>query len=256
MKTIRRILVHQERLWLLEFMLERGADPMVCCDSGKNIMHDLFWSAKADDAEQAETMHQAMELVIDQIARKVGAVKLLSLLLSADRHKNTPLDYIKPMLQPHWKQLLDRVVARVMDSPELSQPHSQPSPPSPQASLQGGKTEAGATTGVAAGGATGGTKRSGWSEEQEGGVQKRQRRGGCAEARMAGGCGEGDTQRTSGGDEDEASEDTVDSLQGEGAEVRCMHGVCVAVSNACQLVCKWGAGGDGAMHRRTGDGGT
>ena len=34
-----------QRVWVLAHLLEMGGDTMVCCDAGKNVLHDLFWSA-------------------------------------------------------------------------------------------------------------------------------------------------------------------------------------------------------------------
>ena len=58
MKCCRRALYTPSRspLAVVSLLLKHGADPMVCCDSGKNVLHDLFWSAKPPPADVLHAM--------------------------------------------------------------------------------------------------------------------------------------------------------------------------------------------------------
>merc|ERR1711998_626971 len=79
----------------------------VCCDAGKTVLHDLFWSAKPPPQEVLE----AMELVLEVLFAVTGKIGLLALLQSPDRHGLTPLEYIKPSQQTNWKLLVDKIVS-------------------------------------------------------------------------------------------------------------------------------------------------
>merc|ERR1711971_1198395 len=121
MKMLRHVIWNNNRRWLFSLLLGRGADPMVCCDSGKNLLHDLFWAAKANpvgstneiDEEQALHLHRFTTMVIEMIWQRIGSQELLCLLGAKDQHGNNPVDYINPEMQPHWMELLDFIVTRI-----------------------------------------------------------------------------------------------------------------------------------------------
>ena len=70
MKCCRRALYTTSRspLAVVSLLLKSGADPMVCCDSGKNVLHDLFWSAKPPPPDVLE----AMETMVDMLHESTG----------------------------------------------------------------------------------------------------------------------------------------------------------------------------------------
>ena len=109
MKCCRRALYTTSRspLAVVSLLLKSGADPMVCCDSGKNVLHDLFWSAKPPPPDVLE----AMETMVDMLHESTGKEGLLELMLSEDKHGYTPLDYVVPEQQPNWRKVVDTVVA-------------------------------------------------------------------------------------------------------------------------------------------------
>lgn len=119
MKACRHVVEHKDRKWIVRVLIDKGADPMVCCESGKNLLHDLFWVSRAGfdsesgavSVEEAQSMHNTVSYVIDTIRQKVGFGQLLRLLFSQERRGDTPLDYINPVLQPHWQELLDKVLS-------------------------------------------------------------------------------------------------------------------------------------------------
>jgi len=94
-----------QRVWVLAHLLEMGGDTMVCCDAGKNVLHDLFWSAMPPPME----VLQAMEDVITMLHKVTGHKGLLELMLCKDRQGFTPADYIKPE-QTNWKSIMDRIL--------------------------------------------------------------------------------------------------------------------------------------------------
>ena len=70
MKVCRRALSTNchSPLAVVGLLLRAGANPMVCCDSGKNVLHDLFWSAKPPPPD----VLQAMEAMVDMIHECTG----------------------------------------------------------------------------------------------------------------------------------------------------------------------------------------
>ena len=59
---------------------------MVCCASGKNVLHDLFWSAKPPPPDVLE----AMETMVDMLHESTAGEGFLELMLSEDKHGYTP----------------------------------------------------------------------------------------------------------------------------------------------------------------------
>jgi len=109
MKSCRHVVSEEgaSKLWLIEHLLDCGADPLVCCDSSKNVLHDLFWSAVPPPA----AVLYAMEHVLHQLLESVGRSGVLLLMCSTDRFGFTPADYIKPENQSNWKRLVDNMFA-------------------------------------------------------------------------------------------------------------------------------------------------
>lgn len=128
MKVCRRALSGNDKgggLSVVSLLLKSGANPMVCCDSGKNVLHDVsclcnslidpgcpgqpqvFWTAKPPPCAVLE----AMEKMVGILREATGKNGLLELMLSEDKHGYTPLDYVVPSLQPNWRKIVDTVVA-------------------------------------------------------------------------------------------------------------------------------------------------
>ena len=106
---------------------------MVCCDSGKNVLHDLFWSAKPPPRDVLE----AMETMVDMLHESTGKEGLLELMLSEDKHGYTPLDYVVPEQQPNWRKVVDTVVAWAVSDAEHDEAFScVTGPPGSQGSSQ------------------------------------------------------------------------------------------------------------------------
>jgi len=105
-------------LSVISLLLKSGANPMVCCDSGKNVLHDVFWTAKPPPAEVLE----AMENMVAILRESTGKNGLLELMLSEDKHGYTPLDYVVPSQQPNWRKIVDTVVAWASEEASLSSP--------------------------------------------------------------------------------------------------------------------------------------
>jgi len=99
MKACRHVVEHKDRQWIVKALIDKGADPMVCCESGKNVLHDLFWVARAGfDSEsgavcmeEAQSMHETASHVIDAIRQKVGCGQLLRLLSPRSDEEILPL---------------------------------------------------------------------------------------------------------------------------------------------------------------------
>ena len=135
MKCCRRALYTTSRspLAVVSLLLKSGADPMVCCDSGKNVLHDLFWSAKPPPPDVLE----AMETMVDMLHESTGKEGLLELMLSEDKHGYTPLDYVVPEQQPNWRKVVDTVVAWAASDAEHDEAFScVTGPPGSQGSSQ------------------------------------------------------------------------------------------------------------------------
>lgn len=94
-------------LGMLSLLLRKGANPMVCCDSGKNVLHDLFWSA----LPPPQRVLDAMEELVKMLTEYTGKRGILELMLSEDNHGFTPLDYIRPETQTNWKHIIETVVS-------------------------------------------------------------------------------------------------------------------------------------------------
>jgi len=110
MKVCRRTLTTKTKekgLQVVSLLLKSGANPSVCCDSGKNVLHDVFWTAKPPPSE----VLRAMESIVDLLRDHTGKNGILELMLSQDKHGYTPLDYVVPSQQPNWRRVVDRVVA-------------------------------------------------------------------------------------------------------------------------------------------------
>ena len=109
MKCCRRALYTTSKnpLAAVSLLLKEGADPMVCCDSGKNVLHDLFWSAKPPPPDVLE----AMEALVDMLHAATGKEGLVEMMLSEDKHGYTPLDYFVPEQQPNWRKVVDTIIA-------------------------------------------------------------------------------------------------------------------------------------------------
>mmetsp|Transcript_24468 Transcript_24468/g.92431 ORF Transcript_24468/g.92431 Transcript_24468/m.92431 type:complete len:357 (-) Transcript_24468:516-1586(-) len=70
-------------------LLDRGADPRLCDDDGKTVLHDACWSSKPNFA--------AVRLVIDRCE---------ALSRSRDKFGATPLDYVPPPAVAEWMAFL------------------------------------------------------------------------------------------------------------------------------------------------------
>lgn len=89
----------------LEVLLDRNADPLVCCDSGRNCLHDLFWGSSSllsVDSPEAGMMARALELML----RAYGLSTVLILLTARDNHSFTALDYLSDV---NWRQTVESV---------------------------------------------------------------------------------------------------------------------------------------------------
>merc|ERR1711998_640023 len=95
-----------DRVWVVKLLLRLGADAMVCCESGKNVIHDIFWSAKPPPIQILWSLQEIMETLLGA----VGKQNLIGLLLAKDKWGLTPMHYIKPRLQTNWKQVVDTVI--------------------------------------------------------------------------------------------------------------------------------------------------
>ena len=63
----------------LEELINRNADPLLCCDSGRNCLHDLFWgsnSLTSNDSSEALHMLTAVRLLLSAY----GPATMLTLL--------------------------------------------------------------------------------------------------------------------------------------------------------------------------------
>ncbi|KAJ8610030.1 hypothetical protein CTAYLR_006644 [Chrysophaeum taylorii] len=121
MKVCRRALSGTSKgggLSVVSLLLKSGANPMVCCDSGKNVLHDVFWTAKPPPAAVLE----AMEKMVDILREATGKNGLLELMLSEDKHGYTPLDYVVPSQQPNWRKIVDTVVGWAAEEALLNSP--------------------------------------------------------------------------------------------------------------------------------------
>ena len=66
---------------ILKILLECGANPMVCCDVGKNCLHDLLWMNRPPPREALRVLEDAIELLLATAGRQ----GVLSLMLGKDR---------------------------------------------------------------------------------------------------------------------------------------------------------------------------
>jgi len=94
----------------VQLLLDAGADPLVCCDSGKNVIHDLIWSAVPDEVEEEAAVMERSSKIFESVLRSAGRAGMLSLLLCADRHGTTPCEYFKTEKHTNWQELLESVV--------------------------------------------------------------------------------------------------------------------------------------------------
>ena len=130
MKVCRKTLIaskpkenqRDEGLKVVSLLLKSGANPSVCCDSGKNVLHDVFWTAKPPP----EDVLAAMEAIVDMLREYTGKNGVLELMLSQDKHGYTPLDYVIPSQQPNWKSIVDRVVSWATEEAALSSNSEEP----------------------------------------------------------------------------------------------------------------------------------
>uniref|UniRef100_A0A7S3JUY4 PAS domain-containing protein n=1 Tax=Aureoumbra lagunensis TaxID=44058 RepID=A0A7S3JUY4_9STRA len=94
-------------LQVVSLLLKAGANPMTCCDSGRNVLHDVFWTAKPPP----DDVLAAMEKLVETLREHTGKDGILELMLSEDKHGYTPLDYVVPSQQPNWRKVVDTVVS-------------------------------------------------------------------------------------------------------------------------------------------------
>jgi len=106
----------------VQLLLDAGADPLVCCDSGKNVIHDLIWSAVPDEVEEEAAVMERSSKIFESVLRSAGRAGMLSLLLCADRHGTTPCEYFKTEKHTNWQELLESVVTYRA----VKQPRSHP----------------------------------------------------------------------------------------------------------------------------------
>ena len=112
MKVCRRALTSKppecnRGLAVVALLFEFGANPAVCCDSGKNVLHDVFWTAKPPPPEALRVMEALVDMVMLATTGRSG---ILDLMLSQDKHGYTPLDYVIPASQPNWRRLFDKII--------------------------------------------------------------------------------------------------------------------------------------------------
>lgn len=128
MKMVRHVFSNQEMvhtgppLVFVDMLLQAGADPFVCCDVGKNVLHDLVWAAVPSSDFRTDTS-DAMESIISFILREIGRDTTLQLLLSQDKNGNTPCEYLKSHSHPNWQQFIDLIIGH-SESPGSSSKRS------------------------------------------------------------------------------------------------------------------------------------
>eukprot|EP00658_Telonema_sp_P-2_P016843 TRINITY_DN1651_c0_g1_i4.p1 TRINITY_DN1651_c0_g1~~TRINITY_DN1651_c0_g1_i4.p1 ORF type:complete len:230 (+),score=47.62 TRINITY_DN1651_c0_g1_i4:149-838(+) len=84
----------------VQTMLNAGANPMVCCSSGKNVLHDLVWAAMPCAEEQNPSKClELMEFIARSLLSATGKMGMLKLMLSKDKNGDTPVEYINPVVQ-------------------------------------------------------------------------------------------------------------------------------------------------------------
>lgn len=97
----------QQRSWLIETLLDKRADAMVCCESKKTVLHDLIWTAKPPPDEVIKLMRKS----VLTLQRYVGTQQLLQLCFFKDSHGHRPLDFLQPRQFEGWKTTIDEVLA-------------------------------------------------------------------------------------------------------------------------------------------------
>lgn len=104
-----RVITSQSGLnktWLVETLLDRKADPMVCCQSKKNMLHDLFWTAKPPPGDVLAQMQD----VCLTVQRHVGTSKFLELCTAPDMHKHQPLHFLREMQFETYRNIMDKIL--------------------------------------------------------------------------------------------------------------------------------------------------
>lgn len=114
-----------DRSWCVRLLLERGADPLVCCESGRNCLHDLLWSSRPaydDDADEIPQVLESMANVMEILLELSGGCAVVSMLMAKDRLGFTPVHYIDTSLQENWRLILEQVLSweDVMHPPSSS----------------------------------------------------------------------------------------------------------------------------------------
>jgi len=118
MKACRHVMSAEgyTKTWLIKHLLEREADPLCCCDSGKNVMHDLFWSALPPPENVLEALEQTVVLLLKHAGRE-GVLKLMK---SCDRFGFTPVSYITPESQSNWEPLVNSIFSWDNNNPSAA----------------------------------------------------------------------------------------------------------------------------------------
>jgi len=91
-------------------LIDAGADPLVCCDSGKNVAHDLIWSAVPSEIGEESVVTSATREIFASLLQAAGKDGMLALLLCQDRLGTTPCEYWNCEMGHNWQELIESVV--------------------------------------------------------------------------------------------------------------------------------------------------
>lgn len=107
-----------DRCWVIRFLLNKGADPMVTCDAKKNLFHDFFCQSKPPPSSVLSAMEKAVEMLLEAVGRS----NVLCLLLSKDEAGHAPVHCVKPDVQTNW----DSIFQTIVSWPTVEQPSKKP----------------------------------------------------------------------------------------------------------------------------------
>jgi hypothetical protein len=57
---------------VVRVLLEAGATPLACCDSGKTVLHDLCWCINCEDEDGVQRTLQALALILEWRQQPAG----------------------------------------------------------------------------------------------------------------------------------------------------------------------------------------
>jgi len=105
MKACRSITNEPElgKAWLMDTLLSMKADPMVRCHAHKNMLHDLYWTAKPPPKEVLTQMKEVTRL----LHKHIGTHHVLELFLAPDHHGYQPVDFLHASQYEAWRETLD-----------------------------------------------------------------------------------------------------------------------------------------------------